>query len=156
MTMGVEFRNLTESDLNEVYGLEIAAHDFPWSENTMKRSLRTKRCIGLCVDGVLSAYAIVSVVVDEAELLDIVTAKEKQGMGYGGRLLDYIILQLIGEAERFFLEVRVSNESAISLYDRLGFVEVGSRENYYPAAGGHEDALLMALEVSQYDLGSRP
>jgi ribosomal-protein-alanine N-acetyltransferase len=39
----------------------------------------------------------------------------------------------------FFLEVRPSNQSAISLYKKFGFFEVGRRKKYY----GDEDAIMM-------------
>jgi ribosomal-protein-alanine N-acetyltransferase len=50
-------------------------------------------------------------------------------------------------AERIFLEVRPSNPHAIALYDSLGFNEIARRANYYPAAAGREDAIVMALEL---------
>ena len=46
-----------------------------------------------------------------------------------------------------FLEVRASNQSAYRLYERYGFNEVGRRRDYYPAAGGREDALVMACTL---------
>jgi ribosomal-protein-alanine N-acetyltransferase len=45
-----------------------------------------------------------------------------------------------------FLEVRASNAAAIRLYEGNGFDTVGRRVNYYPAADGREDALVMRWE----------
>jgi ribosomal-protein-alanine N-acetyltransferase len=45
------------------------------------------------------------------------------------------------------LEVRAGNAPAIALYEGEGFVRVGVRRGYYPAAGGREDALLLRLEL---------
>ena len=50
-----------------------------------------------------------------------------------------------------FLEVRVSNTAAISLYEKLHFVETGRRENYYNIADSNtrrEDAVLMARDLT--------
>ena len=47
-----------------------------------------------------------------------------------------------------WLEVRASNSPAIALYESLGFNEVTVRKNYYPAAQGKEDAVIMALYLS--------
>ena len=46
-----------------------------------------------------------------------------------------------------FLEVRPSNAPAIALYHDEGFNEIGRRPRYYPAIGGREDAIVMALEL---------
>ena len=48
---------------------------------------------------------------------------------------------------RVFLEVRPSNPAAIALYQDEGFNEIGRRPRYYPAIGGREDAIVMALEL---------
>ena len=45
------------------------------------------------------------------------------------------------------LEVRPSNLQAIHCYDAVGFNEIGSRKDYYPAVNGKEDALLYAKEI---------
>ena len=50
-------------------------------------------------------------------------------------------------ADRVFLEVRPSNPGAIKLYFDEGFNEIGRRPNYYPAAKGREDAIVMAKEL---------
>ena len=46
-----------------------------------------------------------------------------------------------------FLEVRPSNPRAITLYESMGFNEIGRRPNYYPAKRGREDAVVMAMEM---------
>ena len=42
------------------------------------------------------------------------------------------------------LEVRVSNIPAITLYEKLGFAEIGRRKNYY--RNPREDALILRKE----------
>jgi [ribosomal protein S18]-alanine N-acetyltransferase len=46
-----------------------------------------------------------------------------------------------------FLEVRASNQTAISLYESMGFCEMSIRRGYYPANSGREDAVLMGLAL---------
>jgi len=55
--------------------------------------------------------------------------------------------------QRVFLEVRPSNPHAIALYHAAGFAEIGRRPHYYPAHGGREDAIVMALDMGA-DMGS--
>ena len=54
----------------------------------------------------------------------------------------------VAGAEVVHLEVRPSNKIAISLYESLGFVQVGRRKHYYPADVGREDALLLSHSLA--------
>jgi ribosomal-protein-alanine N-acetyltransferase len=54
-------------------------------------------------------------------------------------------------AQRLLLEVRPSNLPARALYAASGFVEIGRRKHYYPAANGREDALVLALQLPVCD-----
>jgi ribosomal-protein-alanine N-acetyltransferase len=51
------------------------------------------------------------------------------------------------QAANMFLEVRMSNVSAIALYENTGFNEMAVRLGYYPAKSGREDAVLMGLAI---------
>ena len=83
--------------------------------------------------------------IDEAELLRFFVIPSYQGQGIGYHLLTHI-LKTIKQSGiiQMFLEVRISNEKAIQLYQRCGFVICGTRKNYYPTqTGGFENAWLM-------------
>jgi ribosomal-protein-alanine N-acetyltransferase len=61
-------------------------------------------------------------------------------------LLDNVQQQAIAKkANTIFLELRATNQRALALYQMAGFNEIGLRKNYYPAAQGKEDAVIMAL-----------
>jgi len=96
----------------------------------------------------IAGYAILSVGAGEAHLLNICIDPGYRGQGLGryllGRMLD--IARWNG-AERLFLEVRPSNPLAKTLYESVGFDEIGRRPRYYPARNGREDAIVMALEL---------
>jgi len=89
-------------------------------------------------------------VLDEANLLLMAIDPKYQGKGLGFQLLDQSV-ELLGDGcVMVFLEVRQSNATAIGLYEKAGFHQMGVRKNYYPAdralfANGKEDAVLMAL-----------
>lgn len=90
-------------------------------------------------------YAIISTLLEQAEVLNICIDPQHQGRGLGSLLLANILKQLPDATEVIYLEVRVSNFRAIHLYQNYGFKEVGQRRDYYPAEFGREDAILMNL-----------
>ena len=53
-------------------------------------------------------------------------------------------------AERLFLEVRVTNEPAVALYQDVGLVEICMRRNYYQNDTGQEDAIVMAMDFTSF------
>ena len=82
---------------------------------------------------------------DEAEILQMVIDLPFQKNGYGFLLLNEIVDILDKEnIQQIFLEVRVGNDGAIKLYDKLGFNIIGKRKNYYTINAQKYDALLMA------------
>ncbi len=144
---GLSIIDLDESHVDQIMLIEMSAHSHPWAVSSMQNSL--KRCFNLGLHGSkgLVGFAIVSVVIDEAELLDFVIDPSHQGQGLGTAFLNTLIRRVAKKAARFYLEVRESNIAAITLYENSGFVEVGVRRNYYPTKRGKEDAILMAMEL---------
>ena len=73
---------------------------------------------------------------------------ERQRQGLGGKLLEHLMNIARGHgATRLFLEVRPSNAAGLALYQRHGFIGIGRRKGYYPAAAGREDAIVMAKDL---------
>ncbi len=138
---------LSNTDSAELHAIELAAHSHPMSASLFAGNFERYHAVGLRDQSGWIGFALISVVVGEAELLDFVVTPQQQGRGIGSAFLQWLIDNLSAKAERFYLEVRASNEAAIQLYSGAGFVEMGVRENYYPAKGGREDAILMAMEL---------
>ena len=87
-------------------------------------------------------------IVDECHLLNLCVRQEARGQGLGTKMIQYLINQARQkDMGSIFLEVRVSNDAAIRLYDKLGFNEIGIRRGYYPDTSGREDALVLAYEI---------
>jgi ribosomal-protein-alanine N-acetyltransferase len=135
------------SDISLVSQIELQVTPHPWRESEFLDSYTKHICLVLGDETSVVGYAIYQVVVGEAEILNIAIDPTCQGRGYGRQLLEYMIGLVSKQAERFFLEVRVSNNNAIQLYENIGFVEVCLRRNYYQTAAGTEDAMLMAMEL---------
>ena len=138
-----------EGDVRPVMDIERRAYPFHWTEGIFRDCLRVGYCCWVMeLEGVVTGYGIMSLVVGEAHLLNICIDPEWQRRGYGRLLLEHF-MELARErgAGQMFLEVRVSNVAALTLYRASGFNEVGMRKNYYPAENGREDAMILAIEL---------
>lgn len=137
------------ADLDTVMRIEPVIYPFPWSLGNFRDSLNTGySCWVFELDGRIAGYTVMMLVLDEAHLLNLSVAKEAQGQGYGDMLLSFIMDKAREHgALNMFLEVRVSNKVAISLYEKKGFNEMAIRPRYYPAENGHEDAMLMGAAL---------
>lgn len=146
----LNLRPMAETDLSDVLQIEYAAYTFPWNRNIFKGCLRDNYCCRVVeMDGEIAGYAIMSMGKDEAHLLNLCVDPGRHGMGLGERLLNCLLdFAQQHKAVTTFLEVRPSNSSARQFYEKRGFVEVGSRPNYYPARFGREDAIIMARETA--------
>ena len=145
----VSFRQMQVSDLDAVMQIETANFPFPWTAGNFKDSINSGHiCSVLEMDNTIIGYAILMMVLDEAHLLNISVAPSHKGQGLGRYLLDHMMQ--IGREKgglNMFLEVRPSNVSAISLYESIGFNEMGVRPGYYPAHNGRENAVLMGVAL---------
>lgn len=141
-------KEISESDIARIMVLERSAHSHPWRQSSFEDCLHGRQKCWLAeIQGELVGYVVVTHGGGDAELLNISVAPNYQRKGIGRCLLGHAINCVRGKADMLFLEVRVSNRKAIELYSREGFFEVGHRKNYYPTLNGHEDALLMAMQL---------
>jgi ribosomal-protein-alanine N-acetyltransferase len=143
----VRWRPMAEADLAYVAALEHEIHAAPWSLGNFRDALGAG--YGATVgerDGRILAFGVMTLGPGEAQLLNLSVVPDARRRGLGGALLQRFIddARRAG-AEQMFLEVRVSNASAIALYEAAGFEAVGRRHAYYPATtrSAGEDALVM-------------
>ena len=95
--------------------------------------------------GGILAYCVYRVIVDEMHILNVAVAPDRRRRGLARWLMRFALQKAARDgASRAFLEVRESNREALSLYEGLGFVRVGSRRGYY--AEPLEDAVLLVRE----------
>lgn len=143
------YRKLDGGDLDQVLSIENAVHMHPWTRGNFADSLEAGyHCWIAERDRQLVGYGIVMVAAGEAHLLNLSVSPSWQRRGVG-RELTFFFLKLARDygAERIYLEVRPSNAAARALYSHSGFEEIGLRRDYYPAAGGREDAVVMELKL---------
>jgi ribosomal-protein-alanine N-acetyltransferase len=144
------FRPLLQADLDQLMRIEVDVYPFPWTRGNFEDALRAGYTAWTMVDagGSMMAYAIAMLAIDEAHLLNLSVARAFQRQGHGWKMLEWIA-QCTRDygARSLMLEVRPSNEPALRLYQRYGFVRIGVRPGYYPAVGGREDAMVMRVPI---------
>ena len=136
--------------LDTVMAVEQRAYSHPWTRGNFQDALAHGYQMQLLLGGEqLLGYFVAIPGVDEAHLLNITVAPEFQSQGWARMLLDALVLWARSRcAEWLWLEVRVSNLRARTIYEAYGFRKVGERKRYYPAEGDiREDAIVMSLPL---------
>jgi len=138
-------RVMQESDLSLVIDIENRAFTHPWPSGAF-RDILTMRPWILEADGILCGYIFYHAIIDEAVILNFAIDPALQKQGHGEFLLISSIELLHSEGyKHFYLDVRKSNEPAINLYAKQGFMALGLRKKYY--SNPDEDAIVMGLKL---------
>ncbi len=143
-------RPMQEEDLAAVMVVEHAAYPFPWTLAIFRDCLRVGY-VCYVYEGPAGpiGHGIMSVAAGECHLLNICIHPDWQRHGLGRSLVEFLLdIAKRHGAKVALLEVRPSNVAGYMLYTRLGFDEIGLRKNYYPAAKGREDAILLARDLT--------
>jgi ribosomal-protein-alanine N-acetyltransferase len=142
---GRAIRRLAYSDLPAVISIERRSFPTPWSLAMFV--LELSKPSGICLaatDGdELLGYLVCSRYDQVWHLMNVAVAPEHRRGGVARRLISALVERGGGKLP-FTLEVRVSNQPAITMYERLGFRSAGVRPRYYQDNG--EDALIMWLD----------
>lgn len=142
-------RPMQLDDVDDVIQIESGIYEFPWTLGNFRDSLNAGySCWAYEVDGLLIGYGVLMLAAGEAHLLNMSVAAQWQRQGHGRKLLEHFI-QVANDynADMIFLEVRPSNLPALALYSGEGFSEIAVRPDYYPAAIGRENAVVMSLNL---------
>ena len=135
---------LTKSDLESISNtLENDFDDF-WNHNILSKELVNPSSVYLCckLDNEIIGFAGITIILDTAEINNIVIKKKYRGNGYSSLLLDELIKRAkLHNCKQINLEVACNNKIAIRLYKKFGFKQVGIRRGYYNGT----DALLFTL-----------
>lgn len=120
----------------------------PWSEKSVASELDNPLSLWLIaeVDGVVAGYVGSQTVLDSADMMNLAVSPSFRRQGIGERLVNCLTEELKEKGVKtLLLEVRVSNEPAKELYQKLGFEIVGKRPRYYEKP--REDALILRKEL---------
>ena len=155
MKTAVDIRTLTLADLDVIEEIERRSYPTPWSRSMFAGELAkpASLCLGAFEGEQLGGYLIVSRYVDAWHVMNIAVDPELRRRGVATALLERLFeLTEDGSGRGYTLEVRVSNDGAIKLYERLGFTARGIRRGYY--TDNREDALIMWRDATVHDVES--
>ena len=138
---------MTAELIPQIAALERVCFSHHWTEEMLQQELWNEAAViivALREDGVVLGYAGLQTVLDEGYINNVAVAANVRRQGIADELIAAFVR--FGQAKLAFLtlEVRASNASAIALYMKHGFAQVGRRRGYYDDP--KEDAILMTLE----------
>lgn len=133
-------------DLQRVLEIQKESFSDNWTDKMFISEFENKFSnFKICkTGGITAGFIIYRLIANEAEILNVVVAKNFRGKNLGKNLLNYAIDDLKAKnAQTIFLEVNERNSVALNLYTRKGFKKYGSRPKYY----GFDDAILMKMDI---------
>lgn len=140
----IAVREMQIDDLGQVMEIENENFSVPWTENGFFTFLIRQDALFLVAEeeNKILGYIGILMVPEDGDITNVAVKKSEQGKGIGKLLVS----EMIKRSEEFgvrniFLEVRKSNQTAIHLYEKFGFVTEGVRKNYYEMP--KEDAYVM-------------
>lgn len=146
-------RRMRAEDLEAVTAIEAVSFPNPWPASTFLGEIQNRSVSHPYVAVTVAAgremvigYVLFWLIADEAQVNNIAVHQGFRRRGVGESLMKRT-LDMIRDLGGHFviLEVRLSNQSAQSLYRKLGFFEIGRRRSYY--FNPEEDALVMGLSL---------
>ncbi len=135
--------DMTKEHLPDILEVERESFSHPWTENMFLEELNGKFSVYRVAieENKAVGYMGMWILADEGHITNVAVGKACRGKGIGSKLVsDFIRTAEEKDLAFLTLEVRVSNENAIALYEKHGFLEVGRRKKYYENT---EDAILM-------------
>ena len=144
----MNIREMKREDVPAISELEKLCFSDPWSESSIASELDNPLSYWLVAEdnGKIAGYVGSQSVLDAADMMNLAVSPDCRQQGVGQALVNGLVEHLQQKnVIALLLEVRVSNTPAISLYEKLGFIQVGRRPKYYH--NPREDALILRKEL---------
>ena len=143
----IELTQMTVSDLNQISSNLIYEFDDFWNESTLKNELKNEYSYYIVakstIDSEIVGFAGLKIVLDNADIMNIVTKKSKRNLGIAQLMLQELInISKEKNVKTITLEVNYKNKPAIHLYEKFNFKQIAIRKNYY---SNTDDAIIMQL-----------
>lgn len=146
MNLKIEKMNLT--DLQEIKDILSSDFDDFWSYSVLEEEINSDNSYFLVArneNNIIVAFAGLKVILDEADIMNIVVRKDFRRNNIGSILLENLISYAKdNNLNTVNLEVNEHNLSAIHLYDKFSFDHIGIRKKYY---NGESDAIIMSKQL---------
>jgi len=144
----MEIRKASFKDIEAILMLSKAALTSSVSENWLQDVIRADETyyVFVLVEKKVVGYLIVWLSLKKGAIIDLVIAEEKRKGGYGKKLLAHgINFFYSNDVEEISLEVKVSNQIALKLYNQFGFEIIKTLPHYYQ----QEDGFLMVRRMNK-------
>ena len=145
----IEISKMTISDFEEISSSLLNDFDDFWQPSTLKKELQSENSYYIVArySSEIVGFAGIKTVLDEADIMNIVTKKSKRNLGIGSCLLKNLIyIAKENDIKKLTLEVNYRNTIAIHLYKKFDFKEIAVRKKYY---GNVDNAIIMQLDIFQ-------
>ena len=147
---GILVRHMRDGDVERVAQIESSAFSTPWKATTFRLLLDRPGAVLLVLEmppDRVAGYAVLWCIQDQGELTNIAVIPEFRNRRLGAYLLDRVLDEAQERTvESLYLEVRVSNFRARSMYASRGFEEIGVRRDYYE--NPREDARILMKRLT--------
>lgn len=143
----MKYLMMDETHVADIAELEKTCFSDPWSEKSISSELGNPLSLWMVAvdEGKVVGYVGSQSVLGWSDMMNLAVSPNYRRQGIGEKLVALLEEELRNRKNTCLtLEVRVSNHSAIALYEKLGFTSVGRRPNYYH--NPKEDALIMRKE----------
>lgn len=145
--MDLKVNEMSLDDLNSIKDILLSNFDDFWNYNILKEELECASSYFLVAknsNNEIVGFAGFKIIIDEADIMNIVVKKNFRKNGIGSVLLENLIsLSKFLNLKSITLEVNENNISAINLYNKFDFVKLGVRKNYY----GNSNAIIMSKKI---------
>ena len=146
--MDFKISKMSIEDLKSIKNILASDFDNFWSFDVFAEELECKNSYVIVAknnENDIVGFAGLKIILDEADIMNIVVKKAFRHNGIGSILLENLISYSKNlNLKNITLEVNENNLSAIKLYDKFDFDHIGIRKKYY---NGESDAIIMSKKI---------
>ena len=146
--MDFKIDKMSLEDLISIKNILTTEFDDFWNYEILKSELESNNSyffVAKNISGEIVGFAGIKIILDEADIMNIVIKKDFRNNGIGSLLLDYLISYSKSiNLKTITLEVNEINIPAIKLYEKFDFEKLGIRKKYY---NGKNDAIIMSKKI---------